>query len=733
MSRTSNRVSTTRTNGEGGPSLTTGQSKSGLVVTIDQRTTALVRGLDLVLEHHDAPIEIREELKIQLHSYLDSSEDETVWLKRCKYALCYPLAKYLRNELPPAPDRVFVPTGCLRRWMKTRFNAFNRANTHFWYSWFQSKRSTLPLSEDIIESTYEKHLETLTKVDQGDDIVIKQIFRNSAFLKVLWNVRAEITEKLSISGCFENGFDDEFRGHHMPSKSACFSRTRGSGGQQMSLRLLSGLPTYDKEDYPNLSDPVELYSMVYRPWVYSRQGVLSNFQQSQYCDYGHLEWQELAKAVRKLDLTKPLNCTIQAVLEPNKVRVISKGEALPYYSCKPLQKVMHSALKSWDPFRLIGRPLCPTDIMDLQENASPTDKWFSVDYSAATDGLSWKYSGQIFRFLIADLPKHQQDVALSVLGPHSLYYPVKGGRGDIELRGVQQNGQLMGSILSFPILCMANLGVYCLANHERMKSWSVDEVLRHVLINGDDMVYAAPEEIWKAHVDIGRKVGLEMSVGKAYIHAEYLNVNSTSVHCNLRRMDTPYQVGYLNSGLFFGQHKVQGRTETRSDVAQAHMTGVEDGLVVNLNTLLAGAKPGKECDLLKKFLKVHSEQITQECRSKTFRGKHFSRNLFIPLNLGGMGVKAPLGWKWKVTKEELYVANGLLTLNPACAYSTQRPLPGYDLGTTDSIVAQPWSLTEKSDFEIARVPIKRISFPLLRTIVRTGMIFWGPHRGVLRI
>lgn len=89
-------------NGAGCPALTIGNVQP--VVTLSQRTDAVLRGLSLVLRHHLADEAIVAELSVQLHNALDTSSDEMVWLKRIKYALTYPLSKYLRNPLPPRPD-----------------------------------------------------------------------------------------------------------------------------------------------------------------------------------------------------------------------------------------------------------------------------------------------------------------------------------------------------------------------------------------------------------------------------------------------------------------------------------------------------------------------------------------------------------------------------------------------------------------------------------------------------
>lgn len=736
----------------GGPPHRSGGPRSAPVPSIMQRTDALCGGLDLILEHHDAKSNVREALKKQVHSYLDTSSSEQIWLKRCKYLLTYPLARFLKNIPPPVPDLTFKPSGLLRDWMKSRLNAFNPRNVHLWYSWFQAKRSTLPLSDTIVQETYDEHLKTLTSEDPGDDEVIDKIFENEVFEKVLYKLQRAITKN----------FKDGYFHKEMPKTSACFEDKRSTGGQINALRRIAGLTTTDSIREKCINPP-EFHSMEYRPWVYTRDGTKENFIQTKFCAYGETEWKELVPISRKLVPTVPLSCTIQAVLEPNKIRVISKGNALPYYTCKPLQLLIHGLMKKMPCFRLIGRPLTALDIHDIaahtrtessyqkdvkpflqnkdckfykgdnphgysEFNTSSQDFfWTSVDYSAATDGLSWKYSRRIFMTLISELPEDFVRNSFNVLGPHILYYPEKGGPVP---KGIQQNGQLMGSILSFVILCLANLGVY-LHSLDTAGVFMDKSVLNNVLINGDDMVYAYPPKVFHQNIDIGRSVGLKMSVGKAYIHREYLNINSQSVLYNLHKPLEDRRlkwVNYLNTGLFFGRHKVQGKKEhdRKAELAEHH-TKVKEGIVDNLNCLLEGSLPGKSHNLLKKSLEVHSDKIKKECSSLSFRKTKISRNLFIPKALGGMGIRAPENWKFFVSKQDLYLAHGIL-IKYNLPYATMKPLPGEPVSDLDDWVTQPWEVREDKKEE-ERFPLHQITFKGLKRLVRCpDFEFYIPNR-----
>jgi hypothetical protein len=567
---------------------------------------------------------------------------------------------------------------------------FSRKNTHLWYSWFQAKRSTLPVGESFIEDTYKEHYITLSKKDEGNEDIINQIFNVPTFRRTLDLLRKEVATRMVSAAFFERS----------TSGSASFERTRAMGGQHGYLREEAGL----NYELPQVD---ELHSMEHRPWGYNGS-VRKNNLTVEYRTYdGREDWKNLLlKKLNDIDTEIPIKCTIQAVLEPMKVRVISKGESIPYYSCKPLQVAMHSAMREMPCFRLIGRPFSPTDLCDLAKGATPNMEWFSIDYSAATDGLSWAYSGRILKYLMFELDPRQQQLAWSVLGPHSLHYPVKeNGRSTPVFKGVQQNGQLMGSILSFPILCLANLGVYLLNTDNEQWNWTDEQRLNHVLVNGDDMLYASDPKRWDSHIQIGNSVGLKMSPGKAYRHRRYSNINSISCDLDLSepksyinyKARTPWQIDFLNTGLFFGQHKVQQSDKTiekssnlySHDLAKSHHEDSSTNLVSNINCLLQGSLPGRQADLLSKYLGKHQESIKKECLFR-IDGKMASRNLFLPISIGGMGVVSPCGFSYRTTLQQKALYLKCLMRVPDAGISYGSVLPGYELREFKEIVNVPW-------------------------------------------
>jgi hypothetical protein len=678
-------------------SATNDDPMSSLVVSLELRSDALLRALALVLNHHGATTLIQSQLYEQLHDYLDDSDNECIWLKRVKYVLAYPLAKYLHNEPPPMPEKPFSWfSSALKQWFNCRINSFNRRNTHLWYSWFQSKRACLPCSTDFISQTYDDHFKSLSKKDDGDDWTISEIFQDRTFIDVLTNLRRSITKLYNERDSFEK---------LVPSSSACFEQTRSDLGQYGELRRLLGYEFVFDAHFSILT------SMSYNTHSYFGAEKRFNYSYEIRCFDPTMMWFSSSNSMRicsnYVKKVQNLSCTIQAIVEPLKVRVISKGESLPYYIMHPLQKAMHSSMRNMDCFRLIGTPFSATMISDLAERTSFNCKWFSIDYSAATDGLSWKYSKMILHQLICDLPKEDYDIAMSVLGPHKLFYPNK---TDKVFKGVQQNGQLMGSILSFPILCLANLGVYLLNTQAWQSKWSSDHRLRHVLINGDDMLYAAPESLWASHISIGNKIGLKMSPGKAYVHKTYLNVNSISVHydlsaCCVRGVNTqPWRIDFLNTGLYFNQHKVMQDIDfPKYDFDDSgHLLKVHygesrqgnEGLTSNLNSILQGCLPGKQTLILSSFLSLWRMELFGTL-SYNIGKDIFTRNLFVSESLGGAGVVSPCGWKYRVTKRQKWLARCYFERVDALV-TRQYPLPGYPL-LSEETVDSPYRKVDMDD------------------------------------
>ena len=657
----------------------------------EERAAGLIRGLMFILNHHGAPKDVCHSFRTQASAYL-TVESEAVFFKRAKYLTVAPMAWYLRCDAPKPPDVAFHPSGHWKRWSHSR-RVFTRRNTHLWYSFLQGKRAALPLSDELVLTTYEEHRVAMGLVDPITETTYHLVMKELE--PVLDKIRRTLLAtyggaRLTLEDEIARGSESVRETRRVASTRACFEASRAKGGQLGYLQRLSPvLSSMNPENHYSNRRLPDLRRIVFLPIAVVGGRVRTNVTvEEYYYPDGERTWTDsIMKESLKFVGGVRLSATIQAVLEPLKVRVISKGNAVPYYVSQPLQKALHDCMREMPCFRLIGRPLCPTDLIDLFQNRSILGKgqyeWFSIDYSAATDRLSARLSAGIMESLLKCHDSRIRELWMSVLAPHKCRYPFPFSETVKQID--QVNGQLMGSILSFPILCLANLGLY-LANIAE-DSRPLREKLAGVLVNGDDMLYVGKQSLWKNHVELGNSVGLVMSPGKAYHHPTYANANSACFHYPLKDVRaTPWSIPFLNAGLYFGQHKVLGGDDVEATESKCAV----------INRLLAGALPGKAPDVLAGYLAKHSKGIQNECRG---------RNLFIPCSLGGMGVDPPVGWSFSITAEQQYQAARIVAQEPYGHFGGE-PRPGYEVTDAPVELAAPWLAIH----ELEREPYRARSY-----------------------
>jgi hypothetical protein len=139
--------------------------------------------------------------------------------------------------------------------------------------------------------------------------------------------------------------------------------------------------------------------------------------------------------------------------------------------------------------------------------------WLSGDYTAATDNLPMWVSQALMEGILEHIDHEPtKRWARYEVGPHQLEYPDSSGIPS----GIQNSGQLMGSLLSFPLLCLANAFIVEYSGIEPGT----------FLVNGDDIVaYTSHEAIerWKVNAP---RIGLSLSLGKNFIDKTFCTVNS---------------------------------------------------------------------------------------------------------------------------------------------------------------------------------------------------------------
>jgi hypothetical protein len=221
--------------------------------------------------------------------------------------------------------------------------------------------------------------------------------------------------------------------------------------------------------------------------------------------------------------------------EPLKIRTITAGPESAYYTASYLQKFVHGALRRHDVFRLIGQPLALSDMHRTFFRPLQAGEFFvSGDYKSATDLISARLSNVCARewCQATGIPAHLEELFVTALTGHTVQQGKKVGQ--------QANGQLMGSPVSFPVLCIINAALTRYALEVRYDTVGKTPLGKYpLLINGDDVAFVTDKdgyELWKIITRLG---GLQFSLGKNFTSPDFLVLNSCMFELTGRRCPKP--------------------------------------------------------------------------------------------------------------------------------------------------------------------------------------------------
>jgi hypothetical protein len=325
--------------------------------------------------------------------------------------------------------------------------------------------------------------------------------------------------------------------------------------------------------------------------------------------------------------------------EALKMRPISKGPAYTYTVLKSLQKFLWSTLKDHPTFKLIGsEPVNPRIIFERMGHLSPGFRFLSGDYQAATDNFAPWVSEAIVEALsdVLNLKPIERELFLRAMTRHQFPDPKSG----VSLP--QKWGQLMGSIVSFPVLCIAN-AAWCRWAEELDRQQVLALQKTRLLVNGDDcllMLRDRGRAAWRTITSFG---GLQESVGKTFDSAKFCEINSqTFLYRPLQavpelwtrddgtvttRMNPYFSVPSINLGLVYGM-KRSGQAVGLDDVATSSS---RDGTISERHfALFASCPPAQWPAVNKLFLEHHASLLRLSTK--------LAVPWFVPTWLGGLGL-----------------------------------------------------------------------------------------------
>lgn len=338
--------------------------------------------------------------------------------------------------------------------------------------------------------------------------------------------------------------------------------------------------------------------------------------------------------------------TPATILEPGKARIITKPFQGMHTGLQQLQKYLWKFLYNHKSgiFRLIGEKLDINHLWPILLEWS-TGKYFnSGDFKAASDNLKQVVSERIYRKLFESLVS--SNPRLYYRGLNSLCrskidyyrtvlpkYPIDYGWEilDEDKRIVNMhNGQLMGNLLSFPILCIANYLAYHISKEvdegRQIKLWRTG----NVLINGDDILFCTSGRHYGIWQTVTTDIGLIPSVGKNYFNDKFCQINS-ELWIPLTRETQPgvysvydcYKVPYVNFGMMTHRRKQDCSTDLSAISSQQMRTGIQnclksegivsDGWMQRLQNLVP-IRRDLLIDLPERFKTVAARIFDRHCR-----------------------------------------------------------------------------------------------------------------------
>jgi hypothetical protein len=467
-------------------------------------------------------------------------------IARLKEWLAYPIAMAIDHDFRTVGENLSLDPLFPIEVQREILNQ-TRAGVTFAASFLQIKRAMPLMPDEEVDKSYAKHLEMLC-TEVKDHPETHQVARTAAIL---------------VKIMFPKGVDfDKLNPPKYASRSAVYTGVRFLGTRASN----GGLG--EQQTYSSNFNHIEVHPGVVLPlgcWTYPRRGIqpfwkisgrdLSPRGQTWSMSAATFPCDVLSDV---LDLTEDFpNPTAQvvAVADAMKARIITKGP-LEHNLLRPLQKKILARISSFPIFCLTKKWV---EVSDLPFFPLRTGEYINcADFAAATDGMFTSITRSMIEQLLTQSPDPETAYgswvyrnAVPSLINNRLSYPNANKGPRIVLKQVR--GQLMGSLLSFPLLCIANAACWILA--QRIPGRPDEEFERDIRtlfktnqnrcrINGDDLVAIDNKRSLKAHSDLVPALGCKLSIGKSFHSRKYCVINS-------QVFDEEGQLPVFNTGCSF--------------------------------------------------------------------------------------------------------------------------------------------------------------------------------------
>jgi len=576
------------------------------------RALVLVLGLKEQLNLTAAPFDGKEILLLFRKSVLLawSGKLEKYW----KHQVSWIFARWMKNPVPETPTwwpfgekEGFLLGGRFRNFQTCYLHGGSKKHYLLAKSLLEIKRVAESVAVDFIKESLDKHRVALTcqRALPAKEVSSRMVLKSVALtVREVFPRRKELDLRVRVPSLSSH--------YSQPGKERCGRKERGAVGYLVQKYGITRCPSLLMMVERSVSDVRSIYAS------YDPEDIRA-------------AWYEELLGCYANDLldTEPI-----ALPEPFKVRVITKGPVGAYWIGKSYQKVLHDCLRRHPTFRLVGEPCSEEIVDDFLWKCSPNDLFNSGDYEASTDNLDPDYSDFALCCILGRLgcPLPPRGIRNALVG-HMIHYE----QGSFQ----QEWGQLMGSPISFPVLCIMNAALSRLALDPELT-----KPLRELpmLVNGDDILMGmspAQYDVWNKITTQG---GLKPSLGKNYLHRRFLMINSELYEVKRKNVGnlevrSAYFRPFINLGLMKGEARMMtsdplfGAGEFVRDLA-----GLSCALVKGHTTEMKDK-------LMTKFIKYNRSQLDRLPPGMSW---------FLPRCAGGYGL--PLTRDVKPSAEQLKVA-----------------------------------------------------------------------------
>jgi hypothetical protein len=198
---------------------------------------------------------------------------------------------------------------------------------------------------------------------------------------------------------------------------------------------------------------------------------------------------------------------VTTVLRDGKWRVVTAAPSAAVV-LRPLHDLIYDRISKED-WLLRGSAL-PESFSNFHCRAD--EVFVSGDYQSATDNLRVEVAEEILGTILRSCTHVPLSVQRVAFGSLRSLLEVDGGETFVQARG-----QLMGSYLSFPLLCLQNYLAFKYLVRRDVP----------VKINGDDIVFRCYPAEFKVWADGLGELGLTLSAGKTMVRRRFFSLNST--------------------------------------------------------------------------------------------------------------------------------------------------------------------------------------------------------------